>query len=108
MLSKADYVIIKLSPMLDWHRAVSELNCVREVHIISVNNECKELLLVLSARNMGGKVNLDGVVFISRRFWQIEDMPGISAFIASTIPNPSSAMSWKWRTLRSEIAPASS
>ena len=54
MLSKADYVIIKLSPMLDWHRAVSELSCVKEVHIISVNNECKELLLVLSARNMGG------------------------------------------------------
>lgn len=54
MLSKADYVIIKLSPMLDWHRAVSELSRVREVHIISVNNECKELLLVLSARNMGG------------------------------------------------------
>ena len=53
MLSKADYVIIKLSPMLDWHRAVCELNCVQEVHIISVNNECKELLLVLSARNMG-------------------------------------------------------
>ena len=53
MLSKADYVIIKLSPMLDWHRSISELSHVREVHIISVNNECKELLLVLSARNMG-------------------------------------------------------
>ena len=53
MLSKADYVIIKLSPMLDWHRAISELCHVREVHIISVKNECKELLLVLSARNMG-------------------------------------------------------
>ena len=50
MLAKADYVIIKLSPMLDWHRAVSELSHVREVHIVSVNNECKELLLVLSAQ----------------------------------------------------------
>lgn len=58
MLSKADYVIIKLSPMLDWHRAISELNHVREVHIISVNNECKELLLVLSARNMGGNLRI--------------------------------------------------
>lgn len=58
MLSKADYVIIKLSPMLDWHRAISELNCVQEVHIISVNNECKELLLVLSARNMGGNLRI--------------------------------------------------
>lgn len=58
MLSKADYVIIKLSPMLDWHRAVSELNCVQEVHIISVNNECKELLLVLSARNMDENLHI--------------------------------------------------
>ena len=58
MLLKADYVIIKLSPMLDWHRAISELNHVREVHIISVNNECKELLLVLSARNMGENLRI--------------------------------------------------
>ena len=58
MLSKADYVIIKLSPMLDWHRAISELSHVREVHIISVNNECKELLLVLSARNMGENLRI--------------------------------------------------
>ncbi len=50
MLQKADFVIIKLSPMLDWHRAVSELSHVREVHIVSVGNECKELLLVLSSR----------------------------------------------------------
>lgn len=53
MLQKADFIVIKLSPMLDWHRAVSELRCVREVHVVSVSNECKELLLVLSARNMG-------------------------------------------------------
>ena len=51
LLEKADTVVIKLSPMLDWHRAVDELNrlgnVVREVHIVSVRNECKELLLVL-------------------------------------------------------------
>ena len=58
MLSKADYVIIKLSPMLDWHRAISELSHVREVHFISVNNECKELLLVLSVRNMGENLRI--------------------------------------------------
>ena len=50
MLAKSDFVIIKLSPMLDWHRAVNELKHVREVHIVSVGNECKELLLVLSAK----------------------------------------------------------
>ena len=51
MLEKSDFIIIKLSPMLDWHRAVSELKCVREVHIVSTGNECKELLLVLSAQS---------------------------------------------------------
>ena len=47
LTSKARYVMIKLSPMLDWHRAVEEMQCVSEVHIVSVRNECKELLLIL-------------------------------------------------------------
>ena len=34
--------------MLDWHNAVETLRLVKEVHIVSVSNECKELLLVLS------------------------------------------------------------
>jgi len=48
LMEKADKVILKLSPMLDWHQAVEALKNVSEVHIVSVNNECKELLLVLS------------------------------------------------------------
>ena len=48
MLRKADMVMIKLSPMLDWHKAVADLGeCVHEVHIVSVDNECKELLLIV-------------------------------------------------------------
>jgi hypothetical protein len=48
LLGKSDHVMLKLSPMLDWHQAVSDLGCVAELHIVSVANECKELLLVLS------------------------------------------------------------
>ena len=52
LLDKARCVLLKLSPMLDWQYAVSVLNreecIVREVHIVAVKNECKELLLVLS------------------------------------------------------------
>ncbi len=44
---KADNILLKLSPMLDWRKAVSDLGNVREVHIVSVDNECKELLLLL-------------------------------------------------------------
>lgn len=48
LMEKADRVMLKLSPMLDWRKAVNDLGCVSEVHIVSVDNECKELLLVLS------------------------------------------------------------
>lgn len=47
LLSKANRIMIKLSPMLDLSQALKELPHTQEVHIISVNNECKELLLLL-------------------------------------------------------------
>ena len=47
MLEKSDRVMIKLSPMLDWQKAVSDVGHVSEVHIVSVGNECKELLLIV-------------------------------------------------------------
>lgn len=49
LLEKSRFTMLKLSPMLDWYKAVDDLQgTVREVHIVSVGGECKELLLVLS------------------------------------------------------------
>jgi len=48
LVAKATKVMVKLSPMLDLSLALQQLKHVEEVHIISVNNECKELLLLLS------------------------------------------------------------
>ena len=49
-------VLLKLSPMLDWRKAVSDIGSerVREVHIVSVGGECKELLLAVECQ--GNKV----------------------------------------------------
>lgn len=47
LCKKAHFIVIKLSPMLDWRKAVDDLQQVSQVHIVSVDNECKELLLVL-------------------------------------------------------------
>lgn len=57
LMQKTDRLMLKLSPMLDWRKAVSDLQgasadgspvaFVSEVHIVSVGNECKELLLVV-------------------------------------------------------------
>lgn len=45
---KADVVMVKLSPMLDWHKAVDDLHgLVSEIHIVSTDGECKEMLLIL-------------------------------------------------------------
>ena len=73
LLDKADRVMIKLSPMLDWRKAVADIDMaarnhnnghttaeagckaenscggsVSEVHIVSAGGECKELLLVVA------------------------------------------------------------
>lgn len=49
LLSKSPRILLKLSPMLDVQQALRELHCVSDIHIVSVNGECKELLLLLSA-----------------------------------------------------------
>lgn len=46
---KAQRVMIKLSPMLDLALTLQTMHSTCEVHIVSVNNECKELLLILAA-----------------------------------------------------------
>ena len=54
LLSKADMAMIKCSPMLDITLACRQLGCVSSVHIVSVNNECKELLIILNSGNFTG------------------------------------------------------
>ena len=48
LLMKAKTVMIKLSPMLDIDIIRKELKNIKEIHIVAVRNECKEVLVVLS------------------------------------------------------------
>lgn len=47
LVEKGETVMIKLSPMLDIFSTIRELKFINNIHIISVNNECKELVLIL-------------------------------------------------------------
>ena len=53
LTEKADYIMLKLSPMLDISKTVADLNdagradIVSEVHVVATGNECKELLILL-------------------------------------------------------------
>lgn len=61
LVEKGKTVLIKLSPMLDIASALRDLKYIREIHIISLQNECKELLLVL--RKEPGVTDGEGVQF---------------------------------------------
>ena len=47
LMEHADMVMVKLSPMLDLKCVERELKQVAEVHVVSVDNECKEVLVKL-------------------------------------------------------------
>jgi hypothetical protein len=49
LLQQSQYVLVKLSPMLDITEALRQLHCVIEAHVVSVRGECKELLMVMRA-----------------------------------------------------------
>ena len=53
LLQKAEKVMVKLSPMLDINKALTELRHVKEVHVVAVANECKELDFVMERGYQG-------------------------------------------------------
>lgn len=56
-LSKARRIIVKTAPLLDITAGLSELKKVSEIHIVSVKNECKELLWVID-RDFTGETQI--------------------------------------------------
>ena len=70
LLQRADFVLLKLSPMLDWRKTVNDLGSafVREIHIVATGGECKEMLVLLSSVGDGFRlycVNDDYVFEVS-------------------------------------------
>ena len=47
LFSKTDNILLKLSPVLDISSAINELKFVKEIHVIAIKNEVKELLFIL-------------------------------------------------------------
>ena len=47
MLGISDYVIVKMSPMLDISVVMSQLRCMERLYVLSSQGECRELLAVM-------------------------------------------------------------
>lgn len=53
LFHKTDHILLKLSPVLDITSALNELKYTKEIHIVGVNNEVKELLFILQKGFIG-------------------------------------------------------
>ncbi|WP_299001757.1 class I SAM-dependent methyltransferase [uncultured Tenacibaculum sp.] len=53
LLEKSNTILIKNSPILDITSTINELKFVKEIHIVAVNNEVKELLFLLKKEFKG-------------------------------------------------------
>ncbi|MCD8412128.1 class I SAM-dependent methyltransferase [Tenacibaculum finnmarkense] len=51
LFTKSDIILIKNSPMLDIKATLNELKFVKEIHVVAVNNEVKELLFLLNSKS---------------------------------------------------------
>ena len=47
LFQKTDHILLKISPVLDISSAINELKYVKEIHVVAVENEVKELLFLL-------------------------------------------------------------
>ncbi|PIB36924.1 hypothetical protein BFP72_16695 [Reichenbachiella sp. 5M10] len=56
LLKRKAEVWVKLSPLLDIHQALGQLVNVSELHVVSLHNECKELLFKCEAAYAGETV----------------------------------------------------
>jgi len=53
LLAACPRILLKLSPMADITLVCKQLGCVKEVHVVAADGECKELLLVLEKDWLG-------------------------------------------------------
>ena len=72
LLEVSARILVKLSPMADIDLVCKQLGCVKEVHVVAAEKECKELLLLLE-RGYAGKPAL--TLFESGYVMQVGEAP---------------------------------
>ena len=76
---KSDQILIKTAPILDISSALRELKFVKNIHIVSVDNEVKELLFELK-KNYSEKISIKTIDF-GKKIAQFE------TFLSEETPN---------------------
>lgn len=50
LLEKAKMVLVKVSPLVDISKAIADLPHINEIHIVAIDNQVKEMLLLISGK----------------------------------------------------------
>jgi 16S rRNA G966 N2-methylase RsmD len=89
-------ILIKTSPILDLTLAINELQFVKKVHVVAVNNEVKELLFVLEKNNQLG-ITIETINFTKNEeqpfsFMYNQDITGTYSLPKRYLYEPNSAI----------------
>lgn len=114
LMQKARRVMIKLSPMLDLSSALRSLKYTVEACVVSVQNECKELLLILVPDATGREIGIRCVNFTNKGMQEFyftpEEEAGTVIQYADTVeaylyePNASILKAGAFRAVASRFA----
>jgi len=100
LYAHAEKILLKLSPMMDIKQAVRYFPETEEVHIIAVDNECKELALLISPHKKTKEVDYIAVnikkekseIFKFKEATEANAIPQIADQIEKYIYEPNSAI----------------
>lgn len=87
MMKLSPIILIKVSPLLDIKLAVSELMCVKNVFVVAIDNEVKELLFLLQ-RGFDGEPLISSVNFVGQQRETFDFYFSEEASIAATFSDP--------------------
>lgn len=67
LISKADIVLVKTSPLLDIQQGIRELKWVSHVFVVSLENDCKELLFLCRKEFKNDRISVNAVNLLKER-----------------------------------------
>ncbi|NDV17337.1 class I SAM-dependent methyltransferase [Muricauda sp. TY007] len=66
IFERTQHILVKTSPLLDIKKGVEELEFVKEVHVVAINNEVKELLFILE-KGYNGNIGIKTINLLPNR-----------------------------------------
>jgi len=58
LMERGKQILIKTSPLLDIKQVIGQLTLLKEVHVVAINNECKELLFLIDTQESHKKPSI--------------------------------------------------